>query len=58
VVLEDGVALSEADIIQGCRGALESYKVPKDVVVLEELPKTPTGKILKRSLAARSPASS
>jgi acyl-CoA synthetase (AMP-forming)/AMP-acid ligase II len=58
VVLEPGVAITEADIIQACRGALESYKVPKDVVVLEELPKTPTGKILKRSLAAQSPASS
>jgi acyl-CoA synthetase (AMP-forming)/AMP-acid ligase II len=52
VVLEPGVEITEADIIQACRGTLESYKVPKDVVVLEELPKTPTGKIMKRSLAA------
>jgi acyl-coenzyme A synthetase/AMP-(fatty) acid ligase len=52
VVVEDGSTLSAATIIAACRGALESYKVPKEVVLLEELPKTPTGKIMKRSLVA------
>jgi acyl-CoA synthetase (AMP-forming)/AMP-acid ligase II len=50
VVLEDESALAEAAIIAACRSTLESYKVPKEVVILNELPKTPTGKIMKRSL--------
>jgi acyl-CoA synthetase (AMP-forming)/AMP-acid ligase II len=51
VVLEDESALTEAGVIAACRTTLESYKVPKEVVILNELPKTPTGKIMKRSLA-------
>ena len=31
---------------------LARYKVPRDVVFLDELPRNPTGKILKRELAA------
>ena len=34
-----------------CRDAgLPSFKIPKDVRVLDELPKSPTGKVLKREL--------
>ena len=33
-----------------CRGALAGFKVPRRVVVVAELPKGPTGKILRRSL--------
>ena len=55
VVLEEWVTLTEADIIRACRGALESYKVPKEVIVLEEMPKTPTGKIMKRRLVPQRP---
>jgi acyl-coenzyme A synthetase/AMP-(fatty) acid ligase len=50
VVLEEESRLTEADVIAACRSTLESYKVPKEVVILNELPKTPTGKIMKRSL--------
>jgi acyl-coenzyme A synthetase/AMP-(fatty) acid ligase len=50
VVLEEESALTEAGVIAACRSTLESYKVPKEVVILNELPKTPTGKIMKRSL--------
>jgi fatty-acyl-CoA synthase len=32
---------------------LARYKVPRDVSFLDELPRTPTGKILKRELAPR-----
>lgn len=55
VVLEEGSTLSEMDIIASCRSALESYKVPKEVVLLDGLPKTPTGKVMKRSLEAQRP---
>jgi fatty-acyl-CoA synthase len=32
---------------------LARYKVPRDVIFLDELPRNPTGKILKRELLAR-----
>lgn len=35
----------EADLVGHCREALAAYKVPRKVVLLDELPKTPTGKI-------------
>jgi long-chain acyl-CoA synthetase len=51
VALEDGVERTEQEIIAGCRTRLESFMVPKEVVVLDELPKTTTGKIRKKGLA-------
>ncbi len=38
------------DLIEHCAGELASYKVPKEVLILEELPKNTTGKILRREL--------
>ncbi|MDY6935517.1 MAG: AMP-binding protein [Spirochaetota bacterium] len=45
-----GDSLSEDEIIQHCKQGLAGYKVPKKVVVLDELPKNPSGKILKKNL--------
>lgn len=42
--------LTEKDIIAYCRDHLTSYKVPKTVCFLEELPKSPVGKVLRREL--------
>lgn len=39
--------LTEKEIIEFCRDKLSHYMVPRTVVVLEELPKTSTGKIQK-----------
>ena len=50
VVLEDGVELTEREMIAGCRTRLESFMVPREVVFLAELPKTTTGKIRKKGL--------
>jgi amino acid adenylation domain-containing protein len=50
VVLEEGASLSQRDVIAECRERLEGFKVPKEVVTLPELPKTPTGKIRKAGL--------
>ena len=33
---------------------LARYKVPRDVVFVDELPRNPSGKVLKRELAERS----
>jgi long-chain acyl-CoA synthetase len=45
VVLEDGVTLSEREIIRHCAGLLEDYMVPKGVEFMAALPRTTTGKI-------------
>ena len=37
-------------VIAACRLRLESFMVPKEVVFLDELPKTTTGKIRKKGL--------
>jgi long-chain acyl-CoA synthetase len=50
VVLDDGTELGEQEIIAACRTKLESFMVPKEVVLLDELPKTATGKIRKKGL--------
>ena len=33
-----------------CRDRLAGYKIPKDLVVLDDLPRTPSGKVLKHVL--------
>jgi long-chain acyl-CoA synthetase len=50
VVLEDGVEHSDQEIVAACRTRLESFMVPKEVVFLDDLPKTTTGKIRKKGL--------
>lgn len=50
VVPKAGQTIQEDEIIALCRKELAAFKVPKAVVVVEALPKTPTGKILKRDL--------
>ncbi|QOD94207.1 AMP-binding protein [Chryseoglobus sp. 28M-23] len=43
---------TEAEVIAHCRETLAAYKVPKSVRFVEELPKSPIGKILRRELRA------
>ena len=43
-------AVSEADLRTFCRQRLAGYKVPRQIHVAQELPRGPTGKILKRAL--------
>lgn len=45
VVPEQGRQLGEQEIIEACRGSLATYKVPARVAVVDELPKTGTGKL-------------
>jgi acyl-coenzyme A synthetase/AMP-(fatty) acid ligase len=51
VVLEQGADLVEKQIQNECRARLENFMVPKFVVIVEDLPKTTTGKIKKTGLA-------
>lgn len=50
VVPEKGATIDEDAIKEHVRSNLARYKVPRDVVVLDELPRNATGKILKRVL--------
>ena len=51
VVLSPGATLSARDVQDHVRRSLASFKVPRDVVFVRELPRTETGKVLKRALA-------
>jgi acyl-CoA synthetase (AMP-forming)/AMP-acid ligase II len=48
VVLKEGMSATEEEIINLCKQNIASYKKPKSVEFIERLPKSPTGKILKR----------
>jgi fatty-acyl-CoA synthase len=50
VVLKDGAEATEDAIKDYVRDHLARYKVPREVIFLSELPRNPTGKILKREL--------
>jgi acyl-CoA synthetase (AMP-forming)/AMP-acid ligase II len=50
VVLKEGQTLKASELIEYCREHLATYKKPKEVIFDPSLPKTPTGKILKREL--------
>jgi long-chain acyl-CoA synthetase len=50
VAVRDGCVLSETALIDFCRDKLAGFKRPKRVILLPELPKNASGKILKREL--------
>jgi fatty-acyl-CoA synthase len=50
VVRKDGAALTEDAVKDYVRNHLARYKVPREVIFIAELPRNPTGKILKREL--------
>jgi fatty-acyl-CoA synthase len=51
VVVRDGKEVSEDDLKGYVKDNLANYKTPREVVFLDELPRNPTGKVLKRELA-------
>jgi fatty-acyl-CoA synthase len=50
VVPKQGEQISENEIMDLCRRELAAFKCPKKVIIVDALPKTPTGKILKREM--------
>jgi long-chain acyl-CoA synthetase len=50
VVRKPGSTVSDAELIDFCRGRIAGYKRPRSVDFVEELPRNPSGKVLKRVL--------
>jgi long-chain acyl-CoA synthetase len=51
VVLKPDAKVSEGEVIEFCKAKLADYKCPKTIRFVEDIPKGPTGKLLKRELA-------
>jgi long-chain acyl-CoA synthetase len=51
VVLKRGANATEQEVIDFCKARLADFKCPKTVHFVEDIPKGPTGKLLKRELA-------
>jgi len=50
VVVKPGEDLTEEELVEWCQGKIGRYKIPKKVVITDTIPRTPTGKILKKDL--------
>ena len=50
VVLRPGMTTTEEEIINFCRGKLGGFERPRSVDFVDALPRTPSGKVLKRVL--------
>lgn len=55
VVLKPGQSITSDQLIEYCRGKIATYKLPREVVFVNELPRTPTGKLLRRVLRQPAP---
>lgn len=55
VIVKKDSALTDADLLAHCNGKLARYKQPKGAVFVDEIPRNPSGKILKRVLREQFP---
>jgi long-chain acyl-CoA synthetase len=55
IALKDGHQADSAEMIRFCRERMSAYKCPREVEFIPELPKTATGKFLRRALRERQP---
>lgn len=53
VVPRAGAELTEGDVLAHCRNHLAGFKTPKHIFFVSDLPKNPSGKLLKRDLRQR-----
>jgi long-chain acyl-CoA synthetase len=54
VVLKSGQSVTEQEIIAHCQDRLGKYKCPKYIAFLDQLPRSPIGKVLRKELRNRS----
>jgi len=57
VVLLPGKSVTSEELLEFCRGKIATYKLPREVVFVNDLPRTPTGKLLRRVLRQKEPQS-
>jgi fatty-acyl-CoA synthase len=50
IVVKPGESLTEEELLTWCQGKIGKFKIPKSVIFTDTIPRTPTGKILKRVL--------
>ena len=50
IILRQGAQVAKADLAEHCRAHLAAYKVPRAIQFVDDVPKTSTGKIMRRSL--------
>jgi long-chain acyl-CoA synthetase len=50
VIVREGMTLDDKELRSYCRENLANYKIPKHIEFVADLPRTPTGKVLKRML--------
>ena len=55
IIVPKGGPMPKEEIIGHCKGKLAPFKIPKAVEFTDEIPRNPTGKILKRILREESP---
>ncbi|MCH8343248.1 MAG: AMP-binding protein, partial [Planctomycetes bacterium] len=53
VELSEGAAFDQSALRSHCRERLAQFKVPREIRVLQELPRNPTGKIMRRELSVQ-----
>ena len=52
IVLKQNENVTQEEVIEFCAGKLAKYKLPIEVEIRQELPKSTVGKILKKDLKA------
>ena len=53
ITLNQGMRVSEAEIKDYCRDKLAGYKIPKSVIMVEDIPVSPVGKVLRQKVRDR-----
>jgi acyl-CoA synthetase (AMP-forming)/AMP-acid ligase II len=53
IVVKSDASLTAEQVLEYCSGKLARYKLPRRVEFVEEIPRNPTGKVLKRELRER-----
>lgn len=50
IVIKEGFTLTKEEVFSFCKEKLSTFKTPKNVLFIDELPKNPSGKVLKKDL--------